>query len=84
MQTPTTTQLRIAIKVLKELGERINDGAANSARELPDTQFGGDSAARLETRNLEQTRRTQAGTAHSKARREELVRERRQCVNYHV
>jgi hypothetical protein len=37
MKTPTTTQLRTAIEVLKKLGERLNEHRAHSITQLPDT-----------------------------------------------
>src|SRR5438034_7500009 len=57
MRTPTTSQLRTAIEVLKNLEERVDNHATNVVIQLPDTRCGDDYAARIEsqTRSEEHT-----------------------------
>jgi hypothetical protein len=40
MQTPTTDQMRTAIKVLKKLEDRIDNHGTQSLMQLPDTHLG--------------------------------------------
>src|SRR5256885_9260417 len=57
MRTPSTSQLRTAIEVLKNLGERINENAAHSVTQLPESRFGDQHAARIESQTIEQIAR---------------------------
>ena len=84
MQTPTTTQIRTAIEVLKKLGERLNEHRAYSITQLPDTQFGDQYADRIEARSIEQATRIQTVSAQLEQWRDELREERRQCVSHRV
>jgi len=84
MQTPTTAQLRTAIEVLKKLGERLNEDAAHSVMQLPETQFGDQYAARIEARAIERTTQIQIVAAQLESWRSELLEQRRQCVSHHV
>ena len=84
MQTPTTTQIRTAIEVLKKLGKRLNEHRAHSITQLPDTQFGDQYAARIEARSIEQATRIQTVSAQLEQWRDELRQERRQCVSHRV
>jgi hypothetical protein len=84
MQTPTTTQIRTAIEVLKKLGERLNEHAAHSVMQLPDSRLGDDYAGRIEVRAIEQITRIQQVAAQLEHWRDELHQERRQCVSHHV
>ena len=47
--------------MLKKLSERLNERGAHSVVQLPDTQFGDQSATRIEARTIEQTTRIQKG-----------------------
>jgi len=84
MQTPTTAQLRTAIEVLKKLGERLNEHAAHSVIQLPDTQLGDRYAGHIEVRAIEQTTRIQTVAAQLEQWRDELLQQRRQCVSHYV
>ena len=84
MQTPTTTQIRTAIQVLKKFGEHINHNAANLIIELPDTRFGDHVAARAKVVNIEQVSRIQTVAAQLEKWRDDLLQQRRQCVSHHV
>ena len=84
MQTPTTSQIRTAIEVLKKFREHLNNNAANLVVQLPDTHFGDHCAARVEVMKIEQVSRIQTLTAQLESWRDQLVQERRQCVSHHV
>jgi len=84
MQTPTTAQIRTAIEVLGKLGEHINSRAADSAVQLSESQRGIHQAGSIKLGAIEQTTRIEAVTAQLKQWRDELGRERRQCVSHHV
>jgi len=84
MRTPTTGQLRTAIEVLKNLGERINENAAHSVIQLPESRFGDQHAARIESQTIEQIARIKTVIAQLESWRDELKQERRQCVTQHV
>src|SRR5947208_16929437 len=55
MRTPTTGQLRTAIEVLKNLGERINENAAHSVMQLPESSFDDQHAARITASAIKKT-----------------------------
>ena len=84
MQTPTTAQIRTAVEVLKKLGERLNEHAAHSVIQLPDSQLGERYAGQIEVRTIEQTTRIQTVAAQLEQWRDELLQQRRQCVSHHV
>jgi ribosomal 50S subunit-associated protein YjgA (DUF615 family) len=84
MHTPSTAQIRTAIEVLKKLGERLNDRAANSVMELRDSQFGDHQAGRIEVTTIEQTTRIQSVAAQLENWRDQLLQQRRQCVSNHI
>ena len=84
MQTPTTAQLRTAIEVLKSLRERLNEHAAHSVMQLPETRLGDDYAARIEARTIEQARRIDGVINHLDGWRSELLEQRKQRVSHRV
>ena len=84
MQTPTTAQLRTAIEVLKMLGERINNNAANAVMELPEAQYYDRHAANIEARSIEQISRIETVTGQLEDWRNQLQQQKRQCVTHHV
>jgi hypothetical protein len=84
MQTPSTTQIHIAIEVLKKLGEQLNERAANSVMQLQDSQSDSHQAGRIEASTIEQTTRIQSVAAQLEHWRDELLQQRRQCVSHHV
>lgn len=84
MRTPSTAQLLAATEVLNMLSERINNDAAHSVVQLPDSRLDDDFATRVEARTIEQTTRIQTVTAQLEEWRNELVQERRHCVSHHV
>jgi len=84
MQTPTSTQLRTAIEVLKMLGERINNNAANAVMELPEAQHYDRHAANIEARSIEQISRIETVTGQLEDWRNQLQQQKRQCVSNHI
>ena len=84
MHTPTTTQIRTAIQVLKKYGEHINHNAANVIIDLPETRLGDHVAARAKVVSIEQVTRIQTVAAQLEKWRDDLLHERRQCVSHHV
>jgi len=84
MQTPSTTQIRTAIEVLKKFGEHINTNAANEVIGLHESPHSDQHAARLGSRTIEQTTRIEAVAAQLESWRDELLQQRRQCVSHHV
>jgi hypothetical protein len=84
MQTPTTAQIRTAIEVLKKLGERLNEHAAHSVMQLPDSQLGDNYAARIEAQAITQTTHIETVATQLKNWRDELLEQKKQCVSHHV
>ena len=81
---PTTAELRAAIEVLKMLGQRINDHAAHSVSQLPDTDLGDRYATHLEAQTIEQTSHIEKVSMQLKNWREELLQQRKQQVTQSV
>ena len=84
MRTPTTSQLRTAIEVLKNLEERVGNHATNVVIQLPDTRCGDDYAARIESQTLQQIARIKTVMAQLESWRDELRQQNRQCVTQRV
>ena len=84
MLTPTTAQIRTAIEVIKKLGERLNEHATHSIKQLPESQLGGQYAARIESSAIEQTSRTKIVAAQLERWRDDLLEQRGQCASHHV
>jgi len=84
MRTPTTSEIRTAIQVLKRFGEHINHNAANIIIDLPETRFGDHVAARAKVVSIDQITRIQTVAAQLEKWRDDLLHERRQCVAHHV
>ena len=83
MQTPTTTQLRTAIEVLKKLEERLDTHATHNVMQLPDTRLG-DDYARIESQTIEQIARLKTVMAQLESWRDELRQQNRQCLSQRV
>ena len=80
MLTPTTAELRTAIEVLKMLGQRINDHAAHSVTQLPNTELGDQYAGHIEARAIEQTSHIEKTSVQLQNWRDELLQQRKQQV----
>jgi hypothetical protein len=77
---PTTAELRTAIEVLKMLGQRINDHAAHSVTQLPNTELGDQYAGHIEARAIEQTSHIEKASVQLQNWRDELLQQRKQQV----
>lgn len=84
MQAPTTTQIRTTIEVLEKLGERINEFAARSARQIPNCNLSGQIAGQIGLNAMEQKKQVQEITGLLQTWHGELDRQRRQNVSQHV
>ncbi len=84
MQAPTTAQLLTAIEVLNKLGERLNEEAAHSVIQMPDTRLGDDYAARIDARAIEQTSRIETVKSQLENWRSEILEQRKLAVCHHV
>lgn len=77
---PTTAELRTAIEVLKMLDQRINDHAAHSVIQLPETELGDRYAGHIEAQTIEQTGHIQRVVTQLQNWRDELFQQRKQQV----
>lgn len=84
MQMPTTAQLRTAIEVLNKLAERINEHAAHSVMQLPDSRLGDDYAGKIESRTIERISGIETVSAQLKNWRDELLGQQKQSISHHV
>ena len=84
MQEPTTIQLRTAMEVLQKLGERINEHAARSVRQIPPSSVNGQLAGQISMNAMEQKKQVGEITGLLKTWNGELEQRRRQCVSHHV
>jgi hypothetical protein len=84
MLNPSTTQIRIAIEVLKKYGEHLNHNAVNKVIELSESQLHDQQPGRIEARTIEQTSHIETVAAQLEHWRDELLQQRRQCVSHHV
>jgi hypothetical protein len=79
LQTPTVDQLRTAIEILTQLGERLHLETAHSIFQLPETQIGIRYAENIRTQAIEQTSQIKALAARLKCWHDELVERRKTC-----
>jgi hypothetical protein len=77
---PTTAELRTAIEVLKALDQRLNEQAAHSVMQLPETDLGDRYAAHIEARTIEQTSHIEKVSMQLQNWREELLQQQNQRV----
>ena len=84
MELPTTYQIRTAIEVLGKLGERINQHATNSVRQIPRSHVAGNLAGQIVVNAREQTTQVQAITGLLETWHAELNNQRKQHVSHHV
>ena len=81
---PSTAQIRTAIEVLEKLGERINEYAARSARQIPNFGLAGHIAGQISLNAMEQNKQVQEITGLLKTWHGELEHRRRQNVSLHL
>lgn len=84
MLTPTTAELFTAIEVLQKLGLRVNEQAAHSMIQMPNSSLGGHYAGRIGVNAIEQTTRIEDVVKQLKSWREELQQQRKQHVSQSV
>jgi hypothetical protein len=80
MMTPTTADLRTAIEVLKVLDQRLNEQAAESVMQLPETELGDRYAAHIESQNIEQSSHIEKVVTQLQNWREELLEQQKQRI----
>jgi hypothetical protein len=84
MLTPTTSELRTAIEVLKMLDQRLNDHAAHSVMQLPDSELGERYAEHIEARTVEQTSHIEKVAMQLQNWRDELLQEKKLHVSQSI
>jgi hypothetical protein len=81
---PTTADLRTAIEVLKGLDQRLNEQAAESVMQLPETELGDRYAAHIEARTIEQSGHIEKVVTQLQNWREELSEQQNQRITQSV
>jgi hypothetical protein len=84
MQIPKTTQIRIAIDVLKRFGEHINNDAANEVIELHESPQTDQQAARIGRRMIDQITRIETVVAQLETWHDKLLQDKRPCVSQRI
>jgi hypothetical protein len=84
MQAPTTIQIRTAMEVLQKLGERINEHAVRSVRQIPPSSVSGQLAGQIGVNAMEQNNQVKEITGLLQTWHIELEQRRKQNVSYHV
>lgn len=84
MLTPTTSELFVAIEVLRKLGQRLDEHTVHSVEQLPNTDLGDRYAEHIKAGTVEQTSHIEKVSMQLKNWREELLQQRRQNVSQHV
>jgi hypothetical protein len=80
MMTPTTAELRTAIEVLKMLGQRLDDHAAHTVMQLPETELGDRYAAHIEAQTIEQTGHIEKVSMQLQNWRDELLQQQKKQI----
>lgn len=81
---PTTAELRTAVEVLKALDQRLNEQAAESVMQLPETELGDRYAAHIESQKIEQSSHIEKVVTQLQSWRDELLEQQRQRVTQSV
>lgn len=84
MHSPTATQIRIAIQVLNQLGERLNEHAEHAMMQLPESQLGDTYAGRVKVQALEQISRSRQVTEQLEHWHDEIRQQRRHSVSHGI
>jgi hypothetical protein len=84
MQTPTTAEFNTAIEVLKKYAERLNEQAAHSMIQMPESRLGVDYAARIQSQTIGQIGQIETVAAHIKNWRDEIFKQPDQTNFRHV
>lgn len=84
MQTPTTVEFNTAIEVLKKYAERLNEQAAHSMIQMPESRLGVDYAARIQSQTIGQIGQIETVAAQVKNWRDEIFQQADQTNSHHV
>jgi hypothetical protein len=84
MQTPTTVEFNTAIEVLKKYAERLNEQAAHSMIQMPESRLGVDYAARIQSQTIGQIGQIETIAAQVKNWRDEILQQADQTNSRHV
>jgi hypothetical protein len=60
MQTPTPAQIKTAIELLKKYAERLNEQAAHSVIQMPESRLGTNYARRIQSQSIGQISHVEA------------------------
>lgn len=82
MKSPTPSQVRIAVEVLKRLEARLNQQGAHGIAQVPKSRAAQDYAAGLEERTLEHVGRIKLVTAQLESWHRELQQERKHRASH--
>jgi hypothetical protein len=84
MQTPTTVEFNTAIEVLKKYAECLNEQAAHSMIQMPESRLGVDYAARIQSQTIGQIGQIETVAAQVKNWRDEIFQQPDQTNFRHV
>jgi len=84
MQTPTTVEFNTAIEVLKKYAERLNEQAAHSMIQMPESRLGVDYAARIQSQTIGQIGQIETVAAQVENWRDEIFQQADQTNSRHV
>ena len=84
MQTPTTAEFNIAIEVLKKYAKRLNEQAAHSIIQMPESRLGADYAARVQSQTIGQIGQIETVAEQVKNWRDEMFQQPDQPNFRHV
>jgi hypothetical protein len=84
MQTPTTVEFNTAIEVLKKYAERLNEQAAHSIIQMPESRLGVDYAARIQSQTIGQIGQIETVAVQVKNWRDEVFQQPDQTNFRHV
>ena len=78
MQTSTTAEFNTAIEVLKKYAERLNEQAAHSMIQMPESRLGVDYAARIQSQTIGQISHVEALAAQLTNWLDEIIQPQQQ------
>ena len=84
MQTPTTAEFNTTIKVLKKYAERLNEQAAHSMIQMPESRLVVDYAARIQSQTIGQISHIENVSEQVKNWRDEIFQQSDQPNFRHV
>ena len=84
MQTPTTAEFDTAIEVLKKYAELLNEQAAHTVIQMPESRLGVDYAARIQSQTIGQIGQIETVAVQIKNWRDEIFQQPDQTNFRHV